>query len=171
MKNQRQFNRRQDRPKPEFEEKIVDVARVTRVVKGGRRMRFRTLVVIGDRKGRVGAAVAKSIEVPVAAQKAAKKAKQNMINVPITDSGSIPHEIKSRFASSTIFLKPAPEGSSLVSGGSARTVLELAGLRNVVSKSLGSNSKLNCVFATIQALSLLKPEKNKKDVKDNKEEK
>jgi len=166
MKKQNQYNRNTPRPKPEFEEKIVDVARITRVVKGGRRMRFRTLVVVGDRKGRVGAAVAKSIEVPVAAQKAAKKAKQNMVVVPITESGSIPHEIKSRFASSTIFLKPAPEGSSLVSGGSARTVLELAGLRNVVSKSLGSNNKLNCVFATIQALSELKTAKKETDVKD-----
>ena len=166
MKKQRQFNNNTPRPKSEFEEKIVDVARVTRVVKGGRRMRFRTLVVVGDKKGRIGAAVAKSIEVPVAAQKAAKKAKQNMITVPLTESGSIPHEIKSRFASSVIFLKPAPEGSSLVSGGSARTVLELAGVRNVVSKSLGSNNKLNCVFATIQALSELKPAKKDSDVKD-----
>lgn len=140
----------------EFEEKIVDVARITRVVKGGRRMRFRVLVVVGNKKGKVGAAVAKGAEVPTAMRKAIETAKKNMLDVPITESGSIAHESKARFSASEILLLPAPDGSSLVSGGTARTVLELAGYRNVVSKSLGSNNRLNCVFATLEALKELK---------------
>lgn len=156
--NENRHNNQRNRPRPvsEYEEKIVDVARVTRVVKGGRRMRFRVLVVIGNKKGRIGAGIAKGSEVPTAMRKAIETAKKKMLDVVITDSGSIPHETRARFSASEIVLFPAPEGSSLVSGGTARTVLELAGYKNIVSKSLGSNNKLNCVFATLEALENLK---------------
>jgi small subunit ribosomal protein S5 len=139
----------------EFEERVIEVNRVTRVVKGGRRMRFRTLVIIGDKKGRIAVAVAKGGEVPTAVAKAVVQAKKHLAKVPITAVGSIPHEVKASFGASTVFLKPAPEGTSLVSGGSVRTVLELAGYRNVVSKSLGSSNKINCAMATLKALDAL----------------
>ncbi len=139
----------------EFEERVIEVNRVTRVVKGGRRMRFRTLVIIGDKKGRVAVAVAKGGEVPTAVAKAVTNAKKHLSTVPITDAGSLPHEVQASFGASTVLLKPAPEGTSLVSGGSVRTVLEMAGYRNVVSKSLGSSNKINCAMATLKALSEL----------------
>jgi small subunit ribosomal protein S5 len=139
----------------EFEERVIEVNRVTRVVKGGRRMRFRTLVIIGDKKGRVAVAVAKGGEVPTAVAKAVIQAKKHLQNVLITSAGSLPHEIQASYGASTVLLKPAPEGTSLVSGGSVRTVLELAGYRNVVSKSLGSSNKINCAMATLKALDAL----------------
>lgn len=147
--------RRDNRQPREFEEKVVDIARVTRVVKGGRRMRFRALVVIGDKKGRVGAATAKAGEVPVAIGKAVQAAKKKMITVPVTESGSIIHDVEGRHGASHVKLLPANEGTSLVSGGSVRTVLEMAGYRNVVSKSIGSNNKINAINATLNALEKL----------------
>lgn len=144
------------RKNSEFEERVIEVNRVTRVVKGGRRMRFRVLVIIGDKKGRVGVAVAKGSEVPTAVQKAVTQAKKHLVNVPINDQGSIAHEIQAGYGASTVYLKPAPEGTSLVSGGSVRTVLELAGYRNMVSKNLGSNNKINCAVATLRALAKVK---------------
>lgn len=143
---------RSDKPKKEFEERLVDISRVTRVVKGGRRMRFRTLVVIGDKKGRIGIATAKSSEVPTAIAKAVTAAKKHLVTVPITDQGSIQHDVEGTHGASRVRLLPAGEGSSLVAGGSVRTVLELAGYRNVLSKSLGSNNKVNTILATIAAL-------------------
>lgn len=139
----------------EFEERVIEVNRVTRVVKGGRRMRFRTLVIIGDKKGRIAVAVAKGGEVPTAVAKAVVQAKKHLKTVSITGAGSVPHEVQASFGASTVLLKPAPEGTSLVSGGSVRTVLELAGYRNVVSKSLGSSNKINCAMATLKALDAL----------------
>ena len=146
----------QPRVKPEFEERVVEIARVTRVVKGGRRMRFRALVVIGDRKGRVSAAMAKAGEVPTAVQKAVEAAKKKMIPVPMNDAGSIPHDVTASHGASKVILMPAQEGSSIVAGGSARAVLELAGYRNIVAKSLGSNNKVNVILATNNALQAIK---------------
>lgn len=139
----------------EFEERVIEVNRVTRVVKGGRRMRFRTLVIIGDKKGRVAVAVAKGGEVQTAVAKAVAHAKKHLQSVQITERGSLPHEVQASYGASTVLLKPAPEGTSLISGGSVRTVLEVAGYRNVVSKSLGSTNKINCAMATVKALAHL----------------
>lgn len=150
--NERRNNRHQPRVKPEFDERVVEIARVTRVVKGGRRMRFRALVVIGDKKGRVSAAMAKAGEVPTAIAKAVEAAKKHMVTVKITEDGSIAHELRATHGASSVVILPAKEGSSIVAGGSARAVLELAGYRNIVAKSLGSNNKVNVILATIAAL-------------------
>ena len=138
--------------RPEFEENVVEVGRVTRVVKGGRRMRFRALVVIGDRKGRVGAGIAKDSEVQGAVHKASLMAKKNLITVPITATGSIPFDVLEKYGASTVLLKPASEGTSIIAGGAVRSVVTLAGIQNILSKSIGSSNKINVVMATINAL-------------------
>lgn len=142
--------------RPEFEEVVVQVDRVTRVVKGGRRLRFRALVVVGDRNGRVGAAVAKGSEVQSAVQKATLAAKKNLIKVPLTEHASIPHEVTQKYGAATIMLKPAAAGTSIIAGGAVRSVVALAGIENILSKSLGSNNKLNVVMATLGALKSFK---------------
>jgi small subunit ribosomal protein S5 len=136
----------------EFEEVVVQVDRVTRVVKGGRRLRFRALVVVGDRKGRVGAGIAKDNEVQGAVQKAVIAAKKNLITVPLTSSGSIPYEITQQYGASTVLLKPASTGTSVIAGGGVRPVVTLAGIENILSKSIGSNNRMNVVMATLEAL-------------------
>jgi small subunit ribosomal protein S5 len=141
----------------EFEDRVVEVQRISRVVKGGRRIRFRALVVIGDRKGRVGMGVSKANEVADAVKKASKKAKRDLINVPICN-GTIPHEIYIKRGSAKLILKPATPGTSVVAGGAIRPVLELAGITDVLSKILGTRNKINNVSATIYALSSFKPE-------------
>lgn len=140
-----------------FEERVVSVDRISRTVAGGRRMRFRALVVVGDRNGRVGVGIAKSNEVASATAKATKKAKKSLISVPVID-GTIPHDILYRYGSAEILLKPAPAGTSVIAGGPVRAVVELAGIRNVSSKILGSTSnKVNNVMATYEALRSLRP--------------
>jgi small subunit ribosomal protein S5 len=161
QRSQRPSRRRDSAPaqpkeRPEFEEVVVQIDRVTRVVKGGRRLRFRALVVVGDKKGRVGAGVAKGQEVQTAVQKATLAAKKNLITVPLTKEGSIPHEVSFRFGASHILLKPAALGTSVIAGGAVRSVVSLAGIENVLSKSLGSNNKMNVVRATLNALSSFK---------------
>lgn len=141
-----------EKERPEFEEVVVQVNRVTRVVKGGRRLRFRALVVVGDRKGRVGAGVSKGQEVQTAVQKATLAAKKNLITVPLTKDGSIPHDITEQYGASKVILKPAAAGTSIIAGGAVRSVVTLAGIENILSKSLGSNNKVNVVMATINAL-------------------
>jgi small subunit ribosomal protein S5 len=143
--------RNQQKEPKEFEEAILQIDRVTRVVSGGRRLRFRISVVIGDQKGRVGFGVGKSAEVMVGIQKAVAQAKRNLINVPIFN-GTIPHEMNSTFKSSRVLLFPAPEGKGVIAGGAVRRILELAGVKNVLSKVHGSRNKLNVAVATIQAL-------------------
>ena len=143
--------RRQQKEPKEFEEAILQIDRVTRVVSGGRRLRFRISVVIGDQKGRVGFGVGKSAEVMVGIQKAVAQAKKNLINVPIFN-GTIPHEMNSTFKSSRVLLFPAPEGKGVIAGGAVRRILELAGVKNVLSKIHGSRNKLNVAVATIKAL-------------------
>ena len=150
----RKNNRRQRAPK-EFETRVVTINRVTKVVKGGRKMRFAALVVIGDRKGRVGFGTGKATEVPDAIRKAEEAAKRNLITVP-NINGTIPHEITGNFKSGSVFLRPAAKGTGIIAGGPSRIVLELAGYKNIRSKSLGSNNKQNVVFATIDALGQLK---------------
>jgi len=148
----RRGGRRNQKKEPkEFEEAILQIDRVTRVVSGGRRLRFRISVVIGDQKGRVGFGVGKSAEVMVGIQKAVAQAKRNLINVPIFN-GTIPHEMNSTFKSSRVLLFPAPEGKGVIAGGAVRRILELAGVKNVLSKVHGSRNKLNVAVATIQAL-------------------
>lgn len=144
--------RSKKREKKEFDERVVEVSRVSRVVKGGRRIRFRALVVIGDRKGRVGMGIGKANEVANAVKKGVSQAKKNLLNVPII-AGTIPYETTATFGASRIVLKPASPGTSIVAGSSVRTVVELAGITDILSKILGSKNKINNVIATIGALS------------------
>ncbi len=138
----------------EFEEKVVSVGKVARVVKGGRRMRSRVLVVIGDRKGRVGFGLGKASDVSGATAKAVSAAKKNMITVQITND-TILHDVSARHAGAHVLLKPAGKGTSVIAGGPVRAVVELAGIKNILSKSLGSSNAVNVVGATIQALQSL----------------
>lgn len=140
-----------DRPQKEFEEKVVSVGKVARVVKGGRRMRSRVLIVIGDRKGRVGFGLGKANDVSTASAKAVNAAKKHLITVPIVNE-TIPHEIRAKFAGAIIILKPAGKGTSVIAGGAVRAVVELAGIKNILSKSLGSSNQVNVVAATMEAL-------------------
>lgn len=142
-----------------YEELVVQVDRVTRVVKGGRRLRFRALVVVGDKNGKVGVGVAKGQEVQTAVQKAVGSAKRNLITVPITENGSIPFDVVEKYGASQVILKPAAAGTSVIAGGAIRSVVTLAGIENILSKSLGSNNKMNVVMATINALRQLSVEK------------
>ena len=139
----------------EFEEVIVDIGRVTKVVKGGRRFRFTALVVVGDKKGRVGFGFGKAKEVPDAMRKATDDAFKNIVEVKLKGS-TIPHDVEVKYNASRILLKPASEGTGVIAGGGARPVVELAGIKNILTKSLGSNNSANVVRATIKALSMLK---------------
>lgn len=149
-----------DRDGNELKDKVVTIKRVTKVVKGGRNFRFAVVVVVGDEKGRVGAGRGKALEIPEAIRKGIEDAKKNMITVPLDENNSIPHDWLGKFGSASILLKRAPEGTGVIAGGPARAVLELAGIKNIRTKSLGSNNKSNVVAATITGLSQLKtPEK------------
>jgi small subunit ribosomal protein S5 len=138
-----------------LEEKLLGVDRVTKVVKGGKHLRFRALVVVGDGQGHVGFALAKATGVPEAVRKASATAKKELIQVPIKD-GTIPHEILAKFGASKILLKPAAPGTGLIVGSTARAVLELAGIKDVLGKSLGGSSKINVARATMLALANLR---------------
>ena len=144
--------------KPEFEQKLLDLARVTRVVKGGRRFRFRATVVIGNRKGTVGVGVAKGSDVSQAIQKAFADAKKNAITISL-NGNTILHDVKNKIGSAKVLLKPAVEGRGIVAGGSVRSVVELVGIRDIVSKSLGAKNKLNVARTTIGALEKIKKTK------------
>lgn len=149
-KNRPRREKREDRT-PEFKEKVVYVGRVAKVVKGGRTFRFSVLVVVGDEKGRIGVGSGKSSEVPEAIKKATDAAKKNLIKVPVV-KGTIPHEYTKKLGSSIVILKPAPEGTGVIAGGAVRPVLELAGVKNVTAKTLGSRNSRNVVLATVAAL-------------------
>ena len=140
----------------ELEEKVVSIKRVTKVVKGGRNFRFSALVVVGDGQGHVGAGIGKSIEIPEAIRKGKEAAMKQMVTVPIDNNDSIPHDYIGKFGSASVLLKKAPEGTGVIAGGPARVVLEMAGIKNIRTKSLGSNNKQNVVLATITGLSQLK---------------
>ena len=140
----------------ELEEKVVAIKRVTKVVKGGRNMRFAALVVVGDKNGHVGAGLGKATEIPEAIRKGKEDAIKSLVEVPINDNGSIPHDWTGKFGSASVLLKASPEGTGIIAGGPARSVLELAGYKNIRTKSLGSNNKQNVVLATINGLTNLK---------------
>lgn len=146
--------------KSEFDQKIIDIRRVARVVAGGRRFSFRVSIVAGDRKGRVGFGTGKSGDTAAAIEKAFRGAKKNLINVPLNENFSIPHEIEAKYSTSRILIKPAPRGKGLVAGSSVRTVLDLAGIRNSVTKIFSrSKNQINNAKAAISALKKLKVSK------------
>ena len=151
----------------DFSQEIVDIARVTRVMAGGKRMRFRASVIVGDRRGKVGTAVAKGADVTLAVNKAVKKARKNLISVPIVNE-TIPHRVDVKSGAAKILIKPAPKGTGIIAGGAVRMVLDLAGVSNVVAKILGSKNKINNVNATIKALKMLKRVEPKKSAEDEK---
>ena len=140
----------------ELKEKVVSIKRVTKVVKGGRNMRFTALVVVGDGNGHVGAGLGKAAEVPEAIRKGKEDAMKNMISVAVDENKSITHDFVGKFGSASVLLRRAPEGTGVIAGGPVRAVLELAGIKNIRSKSLGSNNKQNVVLATLEALKQLK---------------
>lgn len=145
-----------DASKLELEDKVVDIKRVTKVVKGGRNSRFACLVVVGDKNGHVGVGVGKAVEIPEAIRKGKEDAAKHLVTVPVNENGSIPYDWNGEFGSTTVLLKSAPEGTGIIAGGPARNVLELAGYKNIRTKSLGSNNKQNVVLATIKGLSEIK---------------
>lgn len=149
---QRGGNQREER---EFDQEIIDISRVTRVVAGGKRMRFRACVVIGDRKGRVGYAVAKGADVSLAVNKAVTAAKKRLTMIPKYND-TIPHETTQKYGAAQVFLKPAPAGTGVIAGGPVRAVIGLAGIKNIVTKMQGSRNKINNVKATFFALTTLR---------------
>lgn len=145
------------REKPEFDQQIIDLARVTRVTEGGKQMNFRVCIVIGDRKGRVGYGVAKGKDVQISVEKAVHQAKKSIMRIPLIN-GTIPHRVEAKYKAAKIMLKPAPQGSGIIAGGATRTVLDLAGVPNASAKMLGNASnKLTNVKATMKALQMFLP--------------
>ena len=142
--------------KVEWSERVVAIQRVTKVVKGGKKLSFRAVVVVGDEQGQVGVGVGKAGDVITAVRKAVTDGRKNVITVPLTSSNSIPHKIDGRFGAAKLVLRPSAPGSGVIAGGSIRTVLELAGVKNILSKQLGSNNLLNNARATVNGLSNLR---------------
>ena len=151
-KAEKPATRRED---SEFDKKLVEVRRVAKVVKGGRTLRFSALVVVGNKNGLVGVGIGKANEVPEAIEKATATAKKNLISVPVVGT-TIPHNVVGRFSSSSVNMFPAPAGTGVIAGGSARAVVELAGIKDIVTKAHGSNNKINGVKATIEGLKMLR---------------
>ena len=147
----REFRKPRMEEKDEFDKKLLEVRRVTKVVKGGRTMRFSALVVVGDKKGRVGMGTAKASEVPMAVEKATKAAKKNLITVPVVN-GTVPYETVGKFSTTRIIILPSKAGTGVIAGGAARSVFELAGYTDITSKIHGSTNKINTVRATLSAL-------------------
>ena len=139
-----------------FEEQTISIDRVSRTVKGGRRLRFKALVVVGDRKARVGIGVSKGRDVQQAIEKATNVAKKNMVTIPLVN-GTIPHEIEIKYGAARVMLKPAAPGTGIIAGGVVRAIIGTTGITNLVTKSLGSTNKVNIAYATVKALSMLKP--------------
>ena len=156
-----------DKPKDDFEQRIVDIARVTRVMAGGKRMRFRACVALGDKKGKIAVGLAKGADVSIAVTKAVNQAKKNIIDVPIVNE-TIPHGISHKFGAARILLKPASKGKGVIAGGAIRIILELSGIKNITSKNFGTNNKVNVAKCTIEALNSLKKVEKKESKKDEK---
>ena len=150
-KNNREF-KRVEREKKIYEDKIISLGKVTKVTKGGRNFRFSATVAVGDRKGKVGIGTGKSKEIPVAVSKAIKEAEKNIVKIDLVDGRTISHEATGVVGAAKVMIRPAKEGRGIISGGASRIVLELAGVKDVVSKSLGSNTQINTAKATIKAL-------------------
>ena len=140
----------------ELNDRVVAIKRVSKTVKGGRTMRFSALVVVGDGNGHVGAGLGKAAEVPEAIRKGKEAAMKNLVEIPLDKNQSVPHDFFGVFGSSTILLKRAPEGTGVIAGGPARAVIEMVGIKNIRTKSLGSNNKVNCVLATLEGLKAMK---------------
>lgn len=140
----------------EYSEKVVSIKRVTKVVKGGRNFRFTALVVVGDENGHVGAGLGKAAEIPEAIRKGKEDAMKNMVSVAMDENNSITHDFIGKYGSASVLLKKAPEGTGVIAGGPARAVIEMAGIKNIRTKCLGSRNKQNVVLATLQGLSSLK---------------
>ena len=140
----------------ELQDRVVAIKRVSKTVKGGRNMRFTALVVVGDGNGHVGAGMGKAAEIPEAIRKGKEAAMKTVITVPIDENGSIPHDYIGKFGSATVMLKRSPEGTGIIAGGPARAVMELAGIKNIRTKALGSTNKQNVVLASIEGLKSLK---------------
>ena len=140
----------------ELEDKVFAIKRVSKTVKGGRTMRFTALVIVGDKNGHVGAGLGKATEIPEAIRKGKEAAMKSLIEIPLDDNASIPHGYTGKFGSASVLLKTAPAGTGIIAGGAARVVLELAGVKNIRTKSLGSNNKQNVVYATLNGLQQLR---------------
>lgn len=157
IKRERKIWKPKIKEKPEFEQKLLDVRRTARMVAGGRRFSFRVVVIIGNEKGKVGVGVAKGADVSMAVEKGVRQARREMIEIPITEDGSISYKVEAKYSAAKVMLKPAAKGRGVIAGGTIRTICNLAGIENITAKIIGrTNNKLNNARATIRALEKLK---------------